>query len=110
MFQFAQNRSNLPIEAKWYKPITTNSGEEKRYAAKPAAIFQCRELTPGQVGKTFRDTIESLTYSAILATTDIINLTGMEHSGGQLEFNGARRIIQYAQYNSARKIYTIAVS
>jgi len=107
MYELGMMRAGQSESASWSKPILSADGEQKR-TSEVGVLFNCKEMMPGQTSKSFRDAIEAKTYSCIIATTNPM-VKGIESMGGAVVYKKARRQVQYATYDSARKIYTIAL-
>jgi len=107
MYELGMMRAGQSESASWSKPILSADGEQKR-TSEVGVLFNCKEMQAAQTSKYFRDALEAKTYSCIIATTDPA-ISGIESMGGAVLYKKARRQVQYATYDSARKIYTIAL-
>jgi hypothetical protein len=105
---FFESPAGQPYKAAWYPEIVVKDGEEKRYSTTPTE-FWCMELEPARTSKQFRDGIEGKAYTCIIASTNVSKLEGVKE-GAQVDYDGAKRKVQYASFDKVRKIWTIALS
>jgi hypothetical protein len=108
MALFTECRAGQTETATWHRMITTNEGEESRSTQQPVD-FWCSSVGASKTGKTFRDGLEGKQYSAVIVSTNVSKLMGIEE-GAQVDYRGARRNVVAVDFDPLRKLWTIALT
>ena len=103
-----ENKAGQNETAKWYKPILSTNGEERRFANDGIA-FWCVKSTQGRTDKAFRDGIQGKKFTCVIATTNLSKINGIDEQGGRVLYNGSLRQVSYAQLNENGSAMFIAL-
>jgi len=103
-----ENRAGQPETGRWYAQIVSEEGEERRFSTK-GIDFWCAEIQASKTTRTFRDGLESKTYSVILGSTNVSKLISIK-DGAQVDYRGNRHKVIASDYDRLSGKYVLALS
>lgn len=101
-------RAGQNLDLKWYPIIISNDGQVKGYST-TGTVFFCALSTVSGTNKEFRQGLEGKTFNAVLVSTNISKLEGVEF-GGKVHYKNSLREIVSAQYDEIKKKVYIALN
>jgi len=108
MALFLESRAGQNETASWAKQATTKDGQERRGVFEDIE-FWCAPTAAEKTTRSFRDGLESKQYSVIIVSTNVSKLVGIQE-GAHVTYKGGRRTVVSADYDSKRKLWTLALS
>ena len=79
--------------AKWFPQVTDKQGQEAREEVEPR-VFWCVRSAATRTDRAFRESVQGLSKSIVLASTNLSKLTDIENVMGKVLYKGT-------QYNIA---------
>lgn len=104
----AEMRAGQPLTLKWYPSVDTVDGEQRRNSSL-GTEFWARQTSPSQSTREFRNAIEGVKYSVVIASTNISKLEGIE-KGCKVLYKSALRNVESVQIDDLKGVAYIALS